>query len=267
MTQPEIIGARRLIKKSMNEERHWDNIAKSYNDEIFDVFASDSKKLLPIYFKKHKNTNGTAIDFGCGNGKAFSYLSPLFKKIIAVDISQALLNQAMTRPYRNIQFLQRDLSEPKVKLPKVDFIFSCNVIMLPEIEKNLFMLQNIQRALKPGGSALLVVPSSESILFAAWRMIDWYKREGVAPKEIELSDLAYFKGPKHDLLQGLFHIDGVATKHYSEPELAIILNQAKLKLTALEKLEYSWKTEFASPPAWMKAPYPWDWLVECTKAE
>jgi ubiquinone/menaquinone biosynthesis C-methylase UbiE len=251
----------------MNEERHWNNIAKSYNDEIFDVFASDKNKLLSTFYNIHANTNGTAIDFGCGNGKAFSHLSPLFKEIIAVDISQELLNQAMARPFQNIKFLQRDLAEPKVKLPKADFIFSCNVIMLPEIEKNYLMLQNIQRVLKPGGSALLVVPSTESILFAAWRMIDWYKREGVAPKEIDPSDLAYFKGPKHDILQGLFHIDGVATKHYAQPELEVILKQAKLKLTALEKLEYSWKTEFASPPAWMKAPYPWDWLVECTKAE
>jgi hypothetical protein len=98
-------------------------------------------------------------------------------------------------------------------------------------------------------------------------MIDWYKREGVAPKEIDPEDLAYFKGAKTDLLQGLFHIDGVLTKHYAQPELEVILNRANLQLTALEKLEYGWETEFASPPAWMKAPYPWDWLVECRKAE
>jgi SAM-dependent methyltransferase len=251
----------------MNEERHWNNIAKSYNEEIFDVFASDQNKLLPAYFKKHANVNGTAIDFGCGNGKAFSYLSPLFKEIVAVDISQELLNQAMTRSFKNIRFLQRDLAEPKVKLPKADFIFSCNVIMLPEVDKNYLMLQNIYRALKAGGRALLVVPSTESILFAAWRMIDWYKREGVDARDIDPSDLAYSKGPKPDLLQGIFHIDGVSTKHYSQPELEVILKQAKLKPTAIEKLEYSWKTEFDAPPAWMKAPYPWDWLIECAKAE
>jgi SAM-dependent methyltransferase len=251
----------------MNEERHWNNIAKSYNQEIFDVFASDKNQLLPHYFNKNANPLGKAIDFGCGNGKAFQFLSPRFKEILAVDISQELIDQAKTRGFSNIKFQQKDLAKAKAVLSKVDFVFSCNVIMLPEIEKNYLMLQNIQRALKPGGKALLVVPSMESILFAAWRMIDWYKRDGVKPDKIAGSELAYFKGPKPDLLQGLFHIDGVATKHYSQPELEVILDTAKLKLTALEKLEYNWDTEFDAPPAWMKAPYPWDWLVECTKPE
>jgi ubiquinone/menaquinone biosynthesis C-methylase UbiE len=251
----------------MNEEHHWNNIAKKYNEEIFDVFASDQRKLLPIYFKKHANRKGTAIDFGCGNGKAFPYLATLFKEIIGIDISQELLNQAKARPHKNTRLLQADLSDTKIKLPKVDLVFSCNVIMLPEVEKNYDMLRNVYRCLKPSGTALLVVPSTESILFSAWRMIDWYKREGVAPKQIDPSELSYFKGAKQDILQGVFHIDEVPTKHYAAPELEVILAKAKLKLTSLEKLEYSWKTEFASPPSWMKAPYPWDWLVECTKPE
>ena len=249
----------------MNEETHWNNIAKSYNLEIFDVFASDKKKLLPAYFKKHRNKNAIALDFGCGNGKAFPYLSPSFKKIVAVDISQELINQAKTSPFANISFLQKDLARPKATLPKVDFIFSCNVIMLPEPEKNYVMLQNIHRSLNPGGSALIVVPSTESILFSAWRLIDWYKKEGIEPKDISPSELSYFKGSKQEILQGIFYIDGVATKHYSKPEMEVIFNNARLKITALEKLEYHWGTEFTSPPAWMNAPYPWDWLVECRK--
>lgn len=247
----------------MNEEAHWNTIARNYNREIFDVFASDRKKLLPAYFEKHKNAACTAIDFGCGNGKAFSWLSPSFKKIIAVDISQPLIDQAKTSPFRNISFLRKDLAKPKANLPKADFIFSCNVIMLPEPEKNLIMLQNIQRSLKKGGSALLVLPSSESIFFSASRLIEWYKREGTALKDIPASELSYFKGSKREILQGIFYIDNVPTRHYLQPEIEVICNTAKLNVTAIEKLEYDWNTEFAFPPKWMKEPYPWDWLVEC----
>ena len=247
----------------MNEEAHWNNIAKSYNQEIFDVFASDKKKILSKYFKKHKNLHATAIDFGCGNGKAFSYLSPLFKKVTAVDISQELINQAKNSPFKNIAFLRKDLARPKAELPKVQFIFSCNVVMLPEVNKNYVMLQNIQKSLKSNGSALLVIPSTESILFSAWRLIEWYKKEGVKAGDISASELSYFKGSKQEILQGIFYIDGVATKHYSQPEIEVIFNNAKLKVTALEKLEYDWNTEFASPPSWMGEPFPWDWLVEC----
>jgi SAM-dependent methyltransferase len=247
----------------MNEKTHWNNIAKSYNDEIFDVFASDRKSLLPKYFKKHAGKRLTAMDFGCGNGKAFSSLSPSFKKVVAIDISQELINQAKHLPFKNISFLQRDLSNQKASIPKVDFLFSCNVIMLPEIEKNYAMLRNIHRALNRGGRALIVIPSSESVLFSAWRLIDWYKKEGTDPKEISPSELSYFKGGQLEILQGVYYIDGVPTKHYSRPEIEIIFDDANLKVTAIEKLEYNWDTEFASPPQWMKAPYPWDWLVEC----
>jgi SAM-dependent methyltransferase len=250
----------------MNEEAHWDLIANSYNQEIFDVFASDKKKLLPRYFKKHQNNNGLAIDFGCGNGKAFKYLSPLFKQVVAVDISQKLINQAKQSPFKNISFLQKDLAQPKVNLPKADFIFSCNVVMLPEIEKNYLMLQNIQRSLKLGGRAVLVIPSTETMLFSGWRMIDLYKREGVPPNEIPSSDFSYYKD-KRDILQGIFYIDGVATKHYLQSEIEVIFANAKLKVTAIKKLEYDWNTEFSNPPKWMQAPFPWDWLVECRIGE
>ena len=60
----------------MNEESHWNKIAHSYEDEIFDVFKSDKDKKLPGYFKKYANKDHLAIDLGCGIGKAFPFLSP-----------------------------------------------------------------------------------------------------------------------------------------------------------------------------------------------
>ena len=84
-------------------------------------------------------------------------------------------------------------------------------------------------------------------------------------KEIDASELSYFKGSKPEILQGIFYIDGVATKHYSQPETEVIFNEAGLTIKAIERLEYDWNTEFDSPPAWMKEPYPWDWLIECKK--
>jgi SAM-dependent methyltransferase len=247
----------------MNEESHWDKIASEYNTEIFDVFKSDRKKILPRYFRKHTNRNHSAIDFGCGTGKAFPYLSPLFKHLTAVDISSECLAIAKQRPYSNISFKQLDLSKSKLNLPKVDFAFCCNVIMLPEIEKNEVMIKNIQRSLRPGGTALLVLPSLDSIIYSSWRLIDWYRQEGVTVEKIPASELAYFKGNKRDILRGVVHIDGRQTKHFSEPELNVLFTRAGLQITALKKVEYDWDTEFSAPPKWMHEPYPWDWLVEC----
>jgi SAM-dependent methyltransferase len=249
----------------MDEKSHWNRIAPGYNDEIFDVFHSDKKKKLPKYFKKHAGLTKTAIDFGCGNGKSFPYMAPLFKHISGFDISQGLLKQAAQRGYSNIELKQRDLTKKNLVLPPVDFAFCCNVIMFPVIEKNLIMLKNIQRALKPGGTALIVLPSLDSALFSSWRLIDLYRREGVKPAEIPSGEFHYFKGNKRDILQGIVHIDGVPTKHYTEPEIQVTFREAGFKVTRIERLEYDWNTELSSPPSWLQDPYPWDWLVECKK--
>lgn len=249
----------------MNEQTHWDSIGNNYDNEIFDVFKSDLKKRLRYYFNKHGSRKKSSIDFGCGNGKSFSYLSPLYKNILAIDISQELLNQAKQRPFDNISFKRMDLSRRDIKLPPADFLFCCNVIMLPAFKKNIVMLKNISKALKKKATAVIVLPSLESAFFSSWRLIDWYKQEGVKPEKIDKDELNYFRGRKTDIIQGIVYIDNVPTKHYSASELEVLFDQAGLKITTLDKVEYNWNTEFQSPPSWMKAPYPWDWLVECKK--
>lgn len=249
----------------MNEEKHWNRIAPTYNDEIFDVFASDKNKRLERYFKKHAHPDHFAIDFGCGNGKAFRYLAPRFKNVLGLDISQQLLSQAAKLPYTNIGLKQKDLTQSRLQLPRADFIFCCNVAILPEVDQNLAILKNIYRTLKPGGRSVLVIPSLESMIHAAWRMIDWYKKEGTQPEHIEASELAGFKGKKTDLLQGLVSINGHTTKHYTEQEIQVIFERSGLRVSKIDKVEYEWTSEFSAPPAWMKDPYPWDWLVECAR--
>ena len=87
----------------------------------------------------------------------------------------------------------------------------------------------------------------------------------VSIENIPASDIDYFKNNKREFIQGIVYIDKVPTKHYTAPELEMIFQQTRLDITALEKLEYAWDTEFTSPPSWMKAPYPWDWLIELRK--
>lgn len=250
----------------MNEEKHWNHIAPIYNTEIFDVFQSDSKKVLTAYFKKHASQKHTAVDFGCGNGKAFAYLAPRFSTVLGLDISQELLNQAKLLPYPNVTLQQADLTKT-LRLPKTDFIFCCNVAILPEVETNVAIIENIQKTLKPGGHALVVIPSLESMIYSAWRMIDWYKKEKVLPENIDSSEIAGFAGKKIDILQGLVSIDNRTTKHYTQPEIEVVFGRCGLRVSKIEKVEYGWDSEFAKPPKWMGAPYPWDWLVECAKVD
>jgi SAM-dependent methyltransferase len=251
------------LRAFMDQRRHWNAIASVYQDEIFDVFAGDRKGILKRYFNTFSNKQHTVLDFGCGIGKAFPYLAPKFKKVFAFDISDKCLATAGKHRFSNIVFQQADLSDENIELPKVNFVFCCNVIMLPETDRNMAMFRNVKRALKRGGWALLIVPSMESFLFSAWRLIDWYREEGIDPHLIDRAEISGFSGHITDILQGLVTIDGVTTKHYSEPELKVILSRCGLKIHDLDRVEYCWNSEFIDPPDWMREPYPWDWLVLC----
>lgn len=248
----------------MNQKRHWNTIAGTYNKEVFDVFRENKGKKLQHYLKKHANKNKDVVDLGCGIGKAFRYLAPVSKSILAIDISEACLEEASRNKYSNITYKQADLTKP-IRFKPVDFALCCNVAILHQSELSYKIIHTVSRSLKKKGTAIVVVPSLESSLYSAWRMIQWYKREGVAPNEIPDDELAYFAGSKTNLLQGIMNINGVKTKHFTAEELQVVFEQAGLKITALEKLEYNWNTEFNNPPTWLTEPFPWDWMIECKK--
>ncbi len=249
----------------MDQELHWNDIAERYDDEVFDVFKSDKNQTLKKYFKKHSNKKHVATDFGCGNGKAFEYLSPAFKHVNAYDISEELISIAKTRGYKNISYGKADLTRSNLKLPKAKFGLCCNVAILPEPDRNRAILRTIARGLVKGGAALVVVPSMESLLYSSWRLVEWYKKEGVKPHRIPRHELAYYDLDITDVIQGVVKINGVPTKHYTHSEIQVIFREAGFNVRAVEKLEYSWKTEFDSPPSWLRDPYPWDWMIEAIK--
>lgn len=240
-------------------------MAAKYEEEIFSVFEEDRNKRLLQYFEKYANPAHTAIDCGCGRGNAFPYLSPRFKKVIAVDFSEKLLETARLHAPANVELGRTDLTKKNPGLPKADFAFCCNVAMFPETKKNLAIIKNVQGALKRGCNAVFVLPSLESVISKSWFTAEWFRKEGVAFEEIPRSQWADYKFGTKSFLLGLIDINGVTTKHYLRSEIIHLFDTCGLQVVKTDKLEYDWNTEFESPPAWMQEPYPWDWLVECRK--
>ena len=98
----------------MNDALHWNSIADNYDREIFNVFKNDKKRKLKKYIMKYANKQNTAIDFGCGVGKALPLLSPLFKEIIGIDVSKKCIAIAKSSPYKNVSFKEADLAGKKI---------------------------------------------------------------------------------------------------------------------------------------------------------
>jgi SAM-dependent methyltransferase len=252
----------------MNDAQHWNSIAETYDDQIFNVFKNDKKKKLKKHVSKFANGKNTAIDFGCGTGKALPLLAPFFKEIIGIDVSAKCIAVAKTAPYKNVTFKEADLAADKISLPTVDFAFCCNVAMSDNVKRNYRILKNVLNSLNKGGVALIVLPSLESVSISALALMRWYEEEGVNLAQIPKHELKNFRGstPMH-IGEGIVNIEGVPTKHYLFTELYGLFNSDKYSLLSLDRLEYGWETEFDSPPKWMQAPYPWDWVAEVKRVK
>ncbi len=244
------------------DKSYWNRIGAQYGEEIFDAYYEDRTGKLKKWLTKFANKKHFAIDIGCGTGKAFPYLCPLFGNILGIDISEELLKIASEAPFNNIALKRMDLAVPQ-KLPAADFAFCCNVAILPDEKKNNGIIKNVRRALKKTGYAIFVVPSLESGIYSGWRLKKWFEKEGVPFKRIPRSDLQFFDGGTRALLDGFMTIDGVPTKHFMQPEIEVTFDEAGLSIVAIDKLEYNWTTEFDAPPQWLDKPFPWDWLVVC----
>lgn len=252
----------------MNDALHWNNIAENYDREIFNVFQNDKKKKLRKYLAKYANKNHIAIDFGCGVGKALPLLSPLFRGIIAVDVSSKCISIAKSKPHKNVEFKVVDLAGKKIDLPTVDFAFCCNVAMSDNIKRNLRIINNVLNKLKKGGVALFVLPSLESVTISVLSLIRWYEKEGTALADIPKDEFSLITPKKiQHVHEGIVNIDNVPTKHYLATELYSLFNTEKFSMQRLDRVEYSWDTEFDSPPSWMQQPYPWDWVIEVKRTK
>lgn len=252
----------------MTIRAYWDRIAGNYEDEIFSVIKRDRQGLVQSRIERYSCPPGTASDLGCGIGNFLPSLSSMFKQIIALDISPKCIARARARfkKLTNITYRTVDLSKQRVRLPKVDFALSVNSILTPSLIRRNRMLDAACRHIRPGGHLVLVVPSLESALLADYRLIEWNLKNGMSPGNAVRSGFIRYQGTDNPRLrQGIIKIDDVDTKHYLEEELIILLKGRKMEVLEIEKIQYSWETEFDQPPRWMKEPFPWDWLCVAKK--
>jgi len=240
-------------------ERDWDHVAESFEEEIFNVPANDKKGYIAHWVKELSGPGVVATDLGCGVGRTLPMLADRYEKVYAVDVSSQCLEVAerSCERYTNIDYVHADLSKDRNSYPAADVVLCINTLLNASLEIREPLVDRTCRSVKRGGHLLLVVPSLNSALLTAYRHLQWNLRAGMDPKEAQQKAALNSKGLEH----GTVYIDNVPTKHYLKEELEALLADKGFNMIAMEKLEYPWSTEFTDPPKWMKAPYPWDWFV------
>lgn len=247
--------------------KYWDRVGKEYEKEIFSVYGNDKHAIIESRINSFFNDKHVAADVGCGIGTFLPLLSGGFKKVYANDYSRSCLKKAKKQYGKlpNVVFRKSDLTQEELGFSKAHFALCSNVIISPSIPTRLKILKNMHRHLYKKGHLFLVVPSLESALFTGFRLIDWNLKTGQSPAKAVRCGFEAGKVSASTFYQGVIDIENVGTKHYLREELQVLLTDTGFAVKDICKIEYDWPTEFHDPPAWMKAPYPWDWLVIAQK--
>lgn len=249
------------------KREYWNGLAEKYEDEIFSVLENDRENLVCRLIEKYGSSVKSAIDFGCGIGYFLGSLSENFKTVNAIDISYKFIARAK-RKYQNlsnINWIIADLADNNLKLPKTHFALSVNMLIMPSPSPRLKIFECMIKHILPKGHLLLVVPSIESVMLTNYMLAQMNLRDGIKPPAAFITNFDEPRVYSKNLRHGIIPIDSVPTKHYLKEELESMMAESGMKILDMQKIEYSWDTEFETPPKWMKEPYPWDWLVFAQK--
>lgn len=243
---------------------YWETIAPKYDTEIFDVLKNDTSGKIVQAIEKAAGKKKTVMDIGCAVGKWVPLLASKYKMVTATDISAVNLQIARERHrhFKNVEYIRMDMSAARLSVTPCDVAVCINAILTDNLNKRINFFKSLAMCVNKGGWLILVVPSLESKLYTNIIANRW-NVDGDHKEKIASSKKAFSLAK--NIKQGVTDIDNVPTKHYLEEELQLLLSLEGFAVQQVEKINYTWKTEFNNPPKWLKGPYPWDWLCVARK--
>ena len=103
---------------------------------------------------------GTLVEIGCGAGRITNRAATCFRRVLAVDVSDAVLDYAKTRiSHPNIDWKVSDGLTIPAPDASIDAAFSCHVFQhFPSVTDQIACFAEINRVLKIGGSMMVHLP-------------------------------------------------------------------------------------------------------------
>lgn len=148
----------------------WDELL----DRYFHTFLSPFDPRIPserrfesiLHFlltTHSRKPNPLVVDLGCGIGTAFPTLEACTDQTIAVDINAQALQSAAKASNYSPALVHGDMRQLALRDGSADIVLAINSILMESREDNVQALAEIERVLKPGGIAVLMLPSYEAI--------------------------------------------------------------------------------------------------------
>ncbi len=240
---------------------YWETQADDYDENIFSVRHNDTNHIIRGHIEKYGAPLKSAGDFGCGPGYFLPYLSQNYKKVNGYDISAKLIELAAKLELPNVTVARKDLSKSIQQDKQYHFILCVNTLITESLSIRRNILTTITRSLKRNGILVLVVPSTESFQVASALLTEWNIQDGLSHAKAQKSDFEKTTLTTTQVYQGIRPIENVPTKHYVKDEFDVLAKVHGFKLKSVEKINYTWDTEYNSPPKWFNITAPWDWCA------
>jgi SAM-dependent methyltransferase len=248
---------------------YWDRLATLYSDKVLEITAIDAKGLLARTAESFGGADAVAADFGCGIGATTRVFAPFFKRVIGVDFSPKLLEEAKRQTRAtNVSYVLADLAAEKVAQIEADVGFCVNCLIAPSHEIRMRIARNIAKCVVGRGKVAFVVPSLESVLRTYHALIRLDAADGASRRQATQRITLLAKREVRSIAEGVVEIGGEPTKHYLGDEIAEFLTDAGFKIDTIDRVEYGWDVELdfefaeeSTPEASPGERQPWDWLL------
>ena len=228
--------------------REWNRTAENFKENVCDIAAEETNDQLRRFVSAvHPSPDKSVlVDLGCGIGTFVQKFGDRFRQIYAADFATDAIRQAEAA-YKGTtpaEWRVADLNECPTLFGtnRADLTVCLNVITSPSAVRRKALWDTVRTITKPGGHALIVLPSIESCEMVAERENRGRKRAKAAAKRGGIAERA-------DIWQ----------KHFSRAEIIEILAGLGFSVVRLAAVNYPWASEGLRKPR-LAQQSPWDWI-------
>jgi SAM-dependent methyltransferase len=226
----------------------WNRLADAFQSEVCDITREEQTGSIDRYVNAVKlpRRDAVLVDLGCGVGSFISKFGSRFGRIVAVDHASKIIARAKASYVCEtpVKWMVMDIAQAGEAVGACSDLTVCmNVITSSSRERRETLWRSVAMVTKPGGYALVVVPSTESDVVVR----KFAFRAGRADEFVSTPD-------------GLVTRDGVVQKHFSREELAMTLSANGFTVRRMGRAAYPWSVEGLSKPSAPGVKPPWDWM-------
>lgn len=142
-----------IAERREDSQAFFGRVAGQWDDVRTELFGS---RFTPMALLTLLPREWTVADLGCGTGNAAEVLSPVVKRVIAVDQSEPMLAAARKRlaGRDNVTFARGELE--RLPLANAEADAAVMLLVLHHVEDPARALAEMRRVVRPGGAALVL---------------------------------------------------------------------------------------------------------------